>query len=290
MYSDSVSAQVGALRIGEFARRAGVSPELLRAWERRYGLLQPIRTEGGFRLYTVDDADRVARMQRGLEEGLSAAEAARRALTETRLAEGLLEDAQRRLLEAVHAYDETALHAVLDEALAGFALETVVRELILPALRVVGEEWDRGDLEIGQEHFASNLIRERLLGLGRLWNRGGGPLAILACVTEERHDIGLIAFGLLLRSHGWRILFLGADTPIETLEQAVAATDPRLVVVASVDSTLLVAQAAGLRRLARTAPLYLSGSGADEQLCARLRIDRLDGDIIAAAETIARSA
>src|SRR5437868_9569837 len=85
----------GALRIGEFARRAGVSPELLRAWERRYGLLQPIRTEGGFRLYTVDDADRVARMQRGLEEGLSAAEAARRALTETRLAEGLLEDAQR---------------------------------------------------------------------------------------------------------------------------------------------------------------------------------------------------
>jgi MerR family transcriptional regulator, light-induced transcriptional regulator len=290
MYSDRMTTETGALRIGEFARRAGVSPELLRAWERRYGLLQPIRTEGGFRLYTEDDADRVARMQRGLRDGLSAAEAARRALTETRPAEGLLEDAQRRLLTAVHSYDETALHAVLDEALAGFALETVVRELILPVLRDVGEEWERGDLEIGQEHFASNLIRERLLGLGRLWNRGGGPLAILACVPDERHDIGLIAFGLMLRSHGWRILFLGADTPVATLEQAVAATDPQLVVVASVDHTLLQAQAAGLRRLARTTPLVLSGSGADEQLCARLRVERLDGDLVAAAETIAHSA
>src|SRR5205085_8669701 len=74
VYSDRVEADVGALRIGEFARRAGVSPELLRAWERRDGLLQPIRTERGFRLYTGADAERVARMRQGLEEGLSAAE------------------------------------------------------------------------------------------------------------------------------------------------------------------------------------------------------------------------
>src|SRR5581483_6758380 len=155
--------------------------------------------------------------------------------------------------------------------LAGFALETVLRQLILPALRDLGEAWERGELEIGQEHFASNVVRERLLGLARLWGRGGGPLAILACAPGERHDIGLIAFGLLLRSHGWRVLFLGADTPLATLERAVAATDPRLVVVAAVDPSLLEAEAAGLRRLARAAPLVLSGSGADPALCARLR-------------------
>jgi DNA-binding transcriptional MerR regulator len=288
MYSHRVITDLGALRIGEFARRAGVTPELLRAWERRYGLLQPIRSQGGFRLYTAEDAERVARMRRGLADGLSAAEAARRALAQTRPTEGVLEDARHRLLTAVRTYDEAALHAALDEALAGFAFETVLRELILPALREVGEEWARGELEVGQEHFASNLIRERLLGLGRLWGRGAGPLAILACVPGERHDIGLIAFGLVLRSHGWRILFLGADTPLETLERTVASNPARLVVVASVDAARLEAEANGLRRLARTAPLVLSGAGASEELCGRLDVERLDGDLVTAAADVAR--
>jgi DNA-binding transcriptional MerR regulator len=283
-----VGTDAGTLRIGEFARRVGVSPELLRAWEQRYGLLRPIRSEGGFRLYTAQDAERVAGMKRGLEDGLSAAEAARRALAQARPAEDLLDDAQGRLLSAVRSYDEAAAHAVLDEALAGFALETVLRELILPALREVGDRWERGELEIGQEHFASNLVRERLLGLGRFWGRGGGPLAILACAPGERHDIGLIAFGLLLRSHGWRILFLGADTPLSTLGQAIATTAPRLVVVASMERSLLETQAGELRRLGRSAPLVLSGAGASEELCRRLRVERLDGDLVAAADAVAR--
>lgn len=281
-----MSIDTGALRIGEFARRVGISPELLRAWERRYDLLQPIRTEGGFRLYTEDDAHRVERMKQALDEGLSAAEAARHALAQERSVERALDGARERLLSAAHAYDEAALQAVVDEALAGFSLEAVLRELILPVLRELGEEWERGTLEVGQEHFASNLIRERLLALARLWGRGGGPLAILACAPGERHDIGLIAFGLVLRSRGWRILFLGADTPLATLGKTVAATNPRLVVVASLDSALLEAGSAELRKLGRTAPLVLSGSGASEELCARLRLDRLDGDLVAAAGTV----
>jgi DNA-binding transcriptional MerR regulator/methylmalonyl-CoA mutase cobalamin-binding subunit len=285
-----VSIDTGALRIGEFARRVGVSPELLRAWERRYGLLQPIRTDGGFRLYTDDDAERVERMKRALDEGLSAAEAARRALAQERPTEGALEAARERLVAAAHDYDETALHAVLDDALARFSLETVLAELVIPALREIGAEWERGQLEIGQEHFASNLVRERLLALARLWGRGGGPLAILACAPGERHDIGLIAFGLVLRSHGWRILFLGADTPLATLRRAVDQTDPRLVLVSSMDGALLEAAGSDLRRLGRSAPLVLSGAGASEELCARLRLERLDGDLVAAAGAVSRSA
>jgi DNA-binding transcriptional MerR regulator len=284
-----VSIDTGALRIGEFARRVGVSPELLRAWERRYGLLQPIRTDGGFRLYTDDDAERVERMKRALHEGFSAAEAARRALAQERSTEGALDDARERLMAAAHAYDEATMHAILDEVLAGFSLETVLRELILPVLHEIGTEWERGTLEVGQEHFASNLVRERLLALARLWGRGGGPLAILACAPGERHDIGLIAFGLVLRSHGWRILFLGADTPLATLGSAVSTTNPRLVVVASMDSALLEAQSTQLRRLGRSAALVLSGAGASEQLCTRLRIDRLDGDLVTAAGAVSRS-
>jgi DNA-binding transcriptional MerR regulator len=281
-----MSVDAAALRIGEFARRVGVTPELLRAWEQRYGLLQPIRSGGGFRLYTPHDAERVARMRRALDEGLSAAEAARRALAIAPSAGSVLEDAQDRLLEALHSYDEAALHAVLDEALAGFGLETVLQDLILPTLRAVGEEWERGELEIGQEHFAINLIRGRLLALARFWGHGGGPLAILACPPGERHDIGLIAFGLLLRSHGWRILFLGADTPLHALDQTISRTAPRLVVLASTDSSLLETEAAELARLHRAAPLMLSGAGATEELCRRVGLDRLEGDLVSAVDAV----
>lgn len=285
-----MSTNAGALRIGEFARRVGVSPELLRAWERRYGLMQPIRSEGGFRLYTSEEAERVSRMKAALDEGLSAAEAARRALaTQTRPVEGLLDDARDRLLAAVRRYDEPAAQSVLDEALSVFALETVLRELVLPVMRQIGDEWAAGTLGVSQEHFASNLIRPRLLALSRFWGRGGGPLAILACAPGERHDIGLIAFGLILRTYGWRILFLGADTPLSTLGEAVATTEPRLVVVASMEGALLEAVATDLRRLARTAPLVLSGAGASEELCARLRVARLDGDLVAAAAAVAQA-
>ena len=69
------------IRIGELAQRAGVSPELLRAWEHRYGLVQPARSPGGFRLYSVSDEARIRRMTRLIADGLSAADAARQALT-----------------------------------------------------------------------------------------------------------------------------------------------------------------------------------------------------------------
>ncbi len=279
----------GALRIGEFARRVGVNPELLRAWERRYGLLQPIRTEGGFRLYTSEDAERVGQMKAALAEGLSAAEAARRTLEPVRTEEVGLEHARERLLAAAHAYDESAIHSILDEALGGFALETVLRGLVLPALREIGDEWERGELEVGEEHFATTVIRERLLALSRFWSRGGGPLAILACAPGELHDIGLIAFGLVLRSHSWRIFFLGASTPVESVAKAAAAFRPKLVVVSSMQGALLEDVGDELRRLARTAPLVLSGHGASEELCGRLSVDRLDGDLVAAAETAARA-
>src|SRR5438270_11390420 len=91
-------------RIGALSRLVGVSPERLRAWEQRYGLLQPVRSAGGFRLYTEEDADRVARMRHALADGMSAAEAARVALETEPAARGLTEGARTRLLAAVEAY------------------------------------------------------------------------------------------------------------------------------------------------------------------------------------------
>lgn len=279
----------GAHRIGEFARRVGVSPELLRAWERRYGLLQPVRSAGGFRLYTEEDADRVARMRRALGEGLSAAEAARVALEPGPRSEGILDNTRARLLTAIRRYDEDGVQAAFDDGLAAFGFEAVLRHLILPTLGEVGAEWESGELGISQEHFASNLIRGRLLALARLWGRGGGPLALLACAPGEAHDISLLAFGLLLRSHGWRILFLGADTPIETLAETARSTMPSIAVLTSFDPALLHAQGRRLRRLSRDVPLALSGPGASEDMCAQLGARWLNGDLVTAAEQIARA-
>src|SRR5580765_3776233 len=116
------------LRIGALSRRVGVSPELLRAWERRYGLLKPVRSSGGFRLYTVEDAARVARMRRALDEGLSAAEAAAVAVEHRPgpPADGILADAADRLLAAVRDYDEAGVQSVLDRSLAAFGVEAVL--------------------------------------------------------------------------------------------------------------------------------------------------------------------
>lgn len=296
MYSVSVSVSRGAHRIGEFARRVGVSPELLRAWEQRYGLLQPVRSAGGFRLYTGEDADRVARMRRALADGLSAAEAARLALESEAPVSvpapvpvlGLVEDARARLLAAVDAYDEAALQAVLDEGFAAFGLEAFLRDLVLPALVEIGRRWEAGDAGVSQEHFASNVIRGRLLSLARLWARGTGPLALLACAPGEQHDISLLAFGLLLRAYGWRILFLGADTPISTLKSTAQVTGPAAIVLVAFDAALLESEATALRQVARLAPLMLSGPGATAELTRLARVRRLDGDVVTAAEELAR--
>ena len=190
-------------------------------------------------------------------------------------------------MSAIEAYDEAAIQAALDDGLAAFGLETFVRDLILPTLSAVGRGWERGRVEISQEHFASNLIRGRLLSLARLWGRGSGPLALLACAPGEHHDISLLAFGLILRSHGWRILFLGADTPLSTIQETARMTGPAVIVLVTFETSRVEAEGTVLRRLARTAPLFLSGPGAPAELTGKLRVRRLDGDLIEAAHQVA---
>src|SRR4029077_5608060 len=120
----------------------------------------------------------------------------------------------------------------------------------------------RGEVSVAQEHFASSLLRGRLLGLARDWGKGIGPSAILACAPGEQHDLGLIAFGLALRARGWRIVFLGADTPLESVADAARTCDPTIVVMSAVDGRAFRRHADALARLAREARLCLGGPGA----------------------------
>jgi B12 binding domain len=115
---------------------------------------------------------------------------------------------------------------------------------------------------VAQEHFASSVVRGRLLGLGRGWGAGVGPLALLACLPGELHDLGLIAFGLSLHQRGWRIAFLGADTPLETLDDAVTRLRPRVVVVSASEPVRLEAVADELSALAIRVPISVGGKAA----------------------------
>ena len=173
------------LRIGELSQRVGESPTLLRAWERRYHLLEPVRTSGGYRLYGAEDERRVRAMQALLATGVSARQAAEAVLAAPRVTEAAadLEPAAQgaslaaspaQLGDALGSYDETAAHAVLDRLFAGFTIETVISKVIVPYLADLGERWATGTATIAQEHFATSLIRGRLLGLARGWDSGTG--------------------------------------------------------------------------------------------------------------------
>ena len=281
----------GLLRIGELSRRAGVSPELLRAWERRYGLLHPTRTPGGLRLYSPEDLERVQAMQSHLAEGLAAAQAATLALAsppaEASAPPLAPELARLQLAEALEGFDEPSGQAVLDRLLAAATVDVVLTEVILPYLRDLGERWERGEISVAQEHFASNVVRGRLLGLARGWGRGVGPVALLACLPGEQHDLGLIAFGLALRSHGWRIAYLGADTPLDTLERAAEAVEPAFVVVSATSGERIRAVASQLKAFAGRYRVGLGGSAAVAGDTKRLGVHDLRGDPVAEAARIA---
>ena len=257
----------GLLRIGELSRRSGVSPELLRAWERRYGLLRPTRSPGGLRLYTADDLDRVREMQEHLARGLAASEAA--ALAARSAEEQVMQSSPRlpstacdELAAALGAFDEPRAQSTLDRLLAEATVETVLTDVILPYLEELGARWERGDTSVAHEHFSTSVIRGRLLGLARGWGRGVGPVALLACLPGERHELGLMAFGLALRSHGWRIAFFGSDTPLDTVEHAAEALQPRLLVLSTVTPDLAHAALPQLQTLASRYRVALGGAGA----------------------------
>jgi MerR family transcriptional regulator, light-induced transcriptional regulator len=259
----------GYLRIGELSRRTGVAPELLRAWERRYGLLRPARSEGGFRLYSEADEHRVERMRQHLREGLAAAEAARRAVEGVADVSAAAQNGRpelgagaAQLRIALDGFDEAGAQAALDALFGSFTVETVLGAVILPYLVDLGERWSTGDATVAQEHFASNLIRGRLLGIGRGWDSGEGPRAVLACAPGEQHDLGLIAFGLTLNRRGWRITYLGPDTPVDSLVDAAAGLQPDLVVVTATTKRRLTPLVDALTALSRQTRVAVAGSGA----------------------------
>jgi len=282
------------LRIGELSYRVGVSADVLRAWEKRYGVLRPSRTEAGYRLYSERDEWRVRLMQQKLWTGLSTAEAARevqRLDSDSELPDGSLEtplELGERIGAALEAFDEDTAHELFDRLLGLHGVERAIRDALLPYLRELGARWMRKEVTVAQEHFASRMIEGRLLTLARGWNRGPGRRAVLACPTGEQHTIPLVCFGLVLRNRGWRNVYLGADTPASTVDMAADTIAADMVVMAAVSPDRFAAIARDLLALSRRRALALAGAGATPEVAAKLDIQCLHGDPVTAAETLSR--
>lgn len=238
-------------------------------------------------------------MQDQLAQGLSAAEAARAAIDAERKAEteaaergkqqsevGLdgLADAARTLATALDEFDEPAAQAVIDHLLSMLTVETVIRDVLMPYLGELGERWADGSVSVVQEHFASNVIRGRLAGLARGWGHGHGPRALLACLPGEQHELALLAFGVVLNRNGWRISYLGADTPLDELTQATTAVPPDLIVLAATTPERFDGLTDQLSRLARVAPLAIAGAGASREIAGAIGARLLTEDPVTTAE------
>ncbi len=276
-------------RIKEFAGLVGVQEPTLRAWERRYHLLQPDRSSGGYRLYSSADERRVRSMQAHMARGLAAAQAAGLAVAES-TAEIVAPSEPSALIAALIGgagdYDATRFDALLDAAFAAGLLPGI-HDVVLPLLVEIGERWATGALSVGHEHFASHLVERRLLSLAQGWDVGRGPLALLACPSGERHTLGLICCGLALADRGWRIAYLGADTPVDDVTRMSAALSPAAVVLCALDARHLTASAQAIAQLGREHHTIIAGRGASAELAGQLDVHHAPGDPLHTARTLA---
>ena len=178
------------LRIGELSRRTGVGVDTLRAWERRYGLLRPERSPGGFRLYGPGDEERVRAMKALIDSGVSAAEASRltgppdRASVAAERRTDEAPDHAPRLGAALERFDETDANAILDDALARFTIDAVASRVLLPVMHNIGERWESGEISVAQEHFATGVLPRPDAVLGS--QLGGGRRAAGAARVPSR--------------------------------------------------------------------------------------------------------
>jgi DNA-binding transcriptional MerR regulator/methylmalonyl-CoA mutase cobalamin-binding subunit len=224
-------------RIRHAAKLAGIKPTLLRAWERRYHLVEPQRTPSGYRVYSSADIEVLRAAASLVAAGHSISEVARlprdelaraAARAEERGGEeaaplaattgsAAVETAIREALEAVARFDRAQLEAALFPVttMAGLGPEAMCEVVLLPLLRAIGDAWEAGTLSVAAEHFGSALCRAKILQcLEFVARSASGPRVVCACPEHELHEGGLLAFAVHAAAARWQVVYLGANTPM----------------------------------------------------------------------------
>jgi len=211
-----------SLNISALTQRTGVPSDTIRKWEQRYGVLHPERTAGGQRRYSQLDVARVEWLKARIHEGYRIGEAAA-LLGAGETVAGTADELKDGIVGATAASDLEELRRLVDQSLALASLADSLLDVLAPALVEVGERWASGDVTVAQEHLASGTVRAALHRLLSDQRPGVRGTAVLACAPGERHEIGLLMLAVLLRSDGWQVAYLGADTPFaDAIELAYA--------------------------------------------------------------------
>jgi DNA-binding transcriptional MerR regulator len=235
--------------IRDLVQRTGVNASTLRAWENRHGLLKPVRTESGHRVYGLEDVQRVHRVQELLTQGLSLPEIAplldAPASTSTATSPAVLDSSlvaslspawQGYLVEtlsALETFSTERLDGLYNEACALYPIDIVTDKLMLPVLEQLGLRWDKRPGGIAEEHFFSAWLRNKLGA--RLHHAAGmtrGRQLILAGLPGEHHEISLLLAALGVLQHGYRVIYLGPDMPISQLIPVCRQTHAAAVILA----------------------------------------------------------
>jgi MerR family transcriptional regulator, light-induced transcriptional regulator len=261
--------------------RSGVSVPLIRAWERRYGVVSPRRTASGYRLYDDEAIATLVRVRELTENGWSASEASRAVLAGEVSTAPLAPQAQPLLsAEAVHArqadvterflkaatvMDISATGAVLDEIFALGSFESIVDDLLMPALASLGSAWVEGKLDVAAEHAASAAIHRRLSALYEAAAVIGDASVVVGLPPGARHELGALAFAVAVRRLGVGVLYLGADVPVASWIHVMKQNRARVAVIAIVqesDQAKALEVADGLRASGISPVLAFGGRSA----------------------------
>jgi DNA-binding transcriptional MerR regulator len=254
------------------ARLTGLSPELLRAWEQRHGVVQPLRTPGGTRRYRAADLERLRLVKAAVDAGNRISQVAHLELEELkRVSAGAEARPARRLdeiLAALDHFDSAAVQRLLSLQLSALGAARFAREIALPLVREIGERWANGQIGIASEHLATGVLRS-LLGsaLSPTATSLLGPRIVFATPTGERHELGLLMAALTALGAGAYPIYLGVELPVEDLLGAVegagaAALALSLVTVPTPQAARTVSALRG--GLADAVHLWLGGAGASD--------------------------
>jgi DNA-binding transcriptional MerR regulator len=232
----------GLVPIRTVSSLTGVNSVTLRAWERRYDLVKPVRTPKGHRLYTMADVDLIHQVVTLLDNGMSigqvrqvldADQARPEPAREPPSDLGPWPSYQDRLLRAIAAFDDAELHEVYNEVLSFYPVDIVTSRLIVPLLRELGERWAKGLGSIAEEHFFSVFLRNKLGARFHHLNRDRrGPRLLAACLPGEQHEVGLLLFALAALDRDYRVVLLGPNTPLAELPPVVERAAIQAIVLA----------------------------------------------------------
>ena len=212
--------------IGTVSKLTGVGAITLRAWERRYGLIHPVRKDSGHRLFTRENIDQINRITALTAHGMRISQITPEMLTgdpgekssDKTAGEDHWSVYLQNMVSAIIAFDETRLEELYTEVLSLYPIDLVTSKLLRPLLVELGLRWETGTGKVAEEHFFAFYLRNKLGARFHHRRRHErGKLLLLAGLPGEYHEIALLLFALVANEHGYRLLTLGADMPLSEL-------------------------------------------------------------------------